>query len=32
MCEEDIPEGTAVNMKATEMEPESTKDTEEEVS
>ena len=32
MCEEDIPEGTAVNMKSKEMEPESTKDTEEEIS
>ena len=32
MCEEDIPEGTAVNMKSIEMEPESTKDTEEEIS
>ena len=32
MCEEDIPEGTAFNMKSKEMEPESTKDTEEEIS
>lgn len=32
MCEEDIPEGTAVNMKSKEMELESTKDTEEEIS
>ena len=28
MCEEDIPEGTAVNMKPSEIEPESTTDTE----
>jgi hypothetical protein len=28
MCEEDIPEGTAVNMKTSETEPESTTDTE----
>ena len=27
MCEEDIPEGTAVNMKTSEIEPESTTDT-----
>lgn len=26
MCEEDIPEGTAVNMKTSEIEPESTTD------
>lgn len=32
MCEEDIPEGTAVNMKSKEMKPKSTEETEEEVS
>ena len=29
MCEEDIPEGTSVNMKASGIDPESTTDTEE---